>query len=360
MKVFAIKLILPLFLFAGCAKRKTDEIIVPHLTVNFYHQSLDKINKTLKRNPLNLELNQQKIYYCSRLNWPKTCVYALDALVKQKGMSYELLNKYITYYKTQKQYDLLINFVTKWKKKYRLTNDMRRTYIIALINQNMSQNVFHELKKYLENTHDLGDYVFVGDQYLAIGDSVMATFYYSKVYNQAKNHHLLPRQYGYLLIKYGRVNLGLDMLENYVKRNPEDLKLNIDLAFLYKKYYRIDKAMNILKSYKQEDTTTYLLIKWYEENAKWDSASYYIDKLIEKKPRDRKAWWTKANMYEKRGRLSYSLKYFNKLIDINPQDTMAINKIASIRRKIEYYNRLKFERNKLEVIELKTLKKINR
>ena len=83
----------------------------------------------------------------------------------------------------------------------------------------------------------------------------------------------------------------------------------------------------------------------------WDSAAFVLQRIVLKDTANRKPIWKLGRLYEERGLLFRSLQYFETLIDLNPNDTIAQQKIDLIQRKIAYLQRLKFEENKIPVIE---------
>ena len=102
------------FLILLSCSGKKDRIVVPELERDFYAQALETLDDKLDRDDQDLQLIEQKLYYCERLNWPETCLEALDEYKRQKGMTPQLLDQYIVYYLNQESYASLLDIIERW------------------------------------------------------------------------------------------------------------------------------------------------------------------------------------------------------------------------------------------------------
>lgn len=330
-------------------------IIVHKLESNFYNKALDRIDEELKSDISNERLIDQKLYYCEQLEWPTTCISALDTYKSQHGMSNQLLEQYVAYYSKHQQYQLLINTVDSWSQAYDLKDQFHQPLIEALVSLRKKKRASIELRNYMIGKTSPIDLEFASRQYLLLGDTTMSTFYLGRLFKTDSTNELMV-EYGKVLITLGFKQKGFFLLESMThhKMNNEDYHLM--LARLYEKHENLEKAIATAKSYTATDTISYLISDWYLRLNQWDSAVNYINTVIERDSANTKAIWKKARMYENRGLLVSSLKFYNELYNQNPTDTITSYRIDLIQRKIAYLQRKKFEESKIQIREIEPLK----
>lgn len=349
-----LKLILLLILFS-CNSPKKDKIVVPELHAGFYSNALDQINEKLKSDPKNTRLVDQKIFYCEQLGWPTTCISALDTYKQVYGMTNQLVKQYITYYQRHERYQLLLEVFDKWDEEYGLKREYVKTYIDCLSRMGNRKRAFNELRQYLIDHQSTEDLVFASTQYLRLYDTALASLNLSKLYRRDAQNELMW-EYGNILFELGYQELGFEVLGEFLKGNPTNAEMQLTFARLLAQANRNDEARAALKPYINRDTVAYLLADWYLKDSMWDSAGLILKKVIANDSSKRKPIWKAARLYEDRGWFSYSMSYYEYLVELNPADTLARQRIDLIQRKIAYLQRLKFEENKIPTIELQPKK----
>ena len=348
------KLILLLILFS-CTSPKQDKIVVPELHAGFYSNALDQINDKLKSDPNNTRLVDQKLFYCEQLGWPTTCISALDTYKQLYGMTNQLVKQYITYYQRHERYQLLLEVFDKWNEEYGLKKEYTKTYIDCLSRTGNRKRAFNELRQYLIDHQSTDDFVFASTQYLRLQDTALAALNLSKLYKKGTQNELMW-EYGNILFELGYQEFGFEVLDDFVKSNPTNESMQLTYARLLEEANRNHEARAAIKPFSERDTIAYLLADWYLKDQMWDSAGLILEKVIEKDSSKRKPIWKAARLYEDRGWFSYSMSYYEHLIEMNPTDTLAAQRIDLIQRKIAYLQRLKFEENKIPIIELQPKK----
>jgi hypothetical protein len=349
-------LVLAIFVvFFSCSNPRTDQIIVPKLEANFYSSALGRINDELKSTPDNPKLVEQKLYYCQQLDWPTTCVSALDAYKSQHGMTNQLIEQYIFYYSRHHRYQLLVDIIEKWSEEYDLKDKFHQPLIEALVKLGKKDRATLELRNYMIGRSMLGDFEFASSQYLSMGDTLLSTYYLGKL-EKLDPTNILMIDYGQLLISLNYSNLGFRVLEMVSPYQLDNRDFNLMLARLYAQYSSFENARNLIKPFSDEDTISYLIADWYMQESKWDSAIQIVNTVIKQDSLNTKAIWRKARIYENRGWLATSLTYFNSILEIQPQDSITSNRINLIQRKIAYLQRKKFEENKIQIREIEPIK----
>lgn len=352
MRGFIFILILVLI---GCSSPSKDRIIVPKLHAGFYADALERINDELKSDPDDERLVDQKIFYCEQLQWPTTCISALNVYKESNGMTNQLVKQYIAYYKQHERYQLLLEVIDRWGKEYDLEDEFTETYIDCLTRLDRKELATIELKEYLKNKQSLEAILFVSNQYLQLEDTAMAAYNLGKLYKLDKANDLMW-DYGRILVSLGYIELGLSILNSFVNQHPNDFDIQLVYALLLEQTDRNSDARKVLKPFAAKDTVAYLLVDWYKKDLMWDSATYVLNEVVANDSTVRKPIWKLGRLYEDRGWFLSALPYFEYLLELDPVDTLAQQRIDLIQRKIAYLQRLKFEESKIPTIELQPKK----
>lgn len=339
----------------GCATPAKDKIIVPKLHAGFYSDALQRINEELESDPNDERLVDQKLFYCEQLDWPETCISALDAYKATNGMTNQLVEQYIVYYKKHEQYQLLLEVINQWEEEYDLESQYREIYIDCLTRLGEKSSAFIELKEYLKEHQTSEAITFASGQYLTLNDTALAAYNLGKLYKLSPESDLMW-EYGIILIELGYEQIGFEVMDEFVSKNSADSAIQISYAKLLKSANQNERARNLLKPYTNEDSIAFILAGWYKNDLLWDSASYVLSNIVAKDSLARKPFWELGRLYEDRGWYLSSIRYFEYLIEIDPGDTLAQQRIDLIQRKIAYLQRLKFEESKIPTIELKPKK----
>lgn len=356
MRVKSVPIFILIVFTFSCAVKEKDQIIIPVIGTSFYDQALDQINLDLKNDKTNAQLIEQKIYYCDYLNWPRGCVDALNEYKRQNGMSQTLLDQYIKYYSTHEQFEELLTVLDSWKSTFPVGEVYLKEEIRAYTSMGRKNVGFKLLRNYLSKNDTFEGWVFASDRYLELQDTLMAAYALGKVYKEDSLHQLISDHYGYILVDLGHKDIGLELLEDVARRDSTNLNLNFSISLLAEENDRLDIARSSIQSHLDEDMIAFRVANLYKQELLWDSAHNIMNQVIDRDSLNTSAWFLKAQLYEDRGWLSQSLNYYNHVLYLSPEDSITQDRIQSVRRKIAYLQRLKFEENKLPLQELKSKK----
>ncbi len=355
-----MRLLIPgiVLFFLSCAPKR-DRIVVPVVNNDFYSKALLRIDEDLEDDENNLKLVEQKLYYCDLLDWPATCISALDEFKRQKGMTPQLLDQYIIYYSQHEQYQPLLDVIDRWSPQFDLEEEYRKERILGLVRSSMRDEAFTYLQVYMADRNEAPDVKFAASSYLELKDTLMASFFMSRLSDLVPNDELVLDIYPYLLFDLGYVEKAFEMLERKAVADPTNYLFHSDLADKYESTGRFASARTKLKNFIEIDSVVYRITDLYLKDDSWDSAHRTMNILIDRDSLNRDAWFKKARMYEDRGWLSYSLNYYDHVVYLNPNDSIALERAALVRQKIAYLQRLKFEENQLPLPVLKSKRLIN-
>ena len=130
-----------------------------------------------------------------------------------------------------------------------------------------------------------------------------------------------------LLINQNKIVPAKTLLEETLKRFPEEEDLELVLAQIYKNEGKNEKAIRIadriLKQDPKNQRANYLLLTLFLDDKKWKEAEKYAQKVIEltdkSKTEDLKSTYVLIGLeYAKAGNFTEGLKYLNKAQEISP------------------------------------------
>lgn len=330
---------------------------MPELTSGFYTNALTEINAKLKSDPSNVNLIEQKLYYCDQLDWPTTCISALNEYKAKFGMTNQLIEQYLEYYQINQRHQLIVEVIERWNDEFDLIDQYQLPFIESLVLTGKKERAKRELRAYLISNDNESALSFASLQYLMMQDTTMAIYNLSKL-NKLNSLHPLMLDYGDLLISKNRFVKGFNAIENCSETFKGDEQANLRIARIYERQNWLKDARNKIKPFIASDTMAYMVADWYRRELLWDSSIMYIDSVIVRDSLNLKAWWKRARAYEDRGWLSYSLRYFDKMIEIDSTDSLAIKRKQLIQQKIAYLQRKKFEESKVPILDIQP-RKIN-
>lgn len=348
-----------LLILVSCTPKREDKIVIPEVGESFYSQALQRINEDLEGDEHNLHLVEQKIYYCDYLEWPSTCVDALDEFKRQKGMTAQLLDQYATYFLKHQQYEQLLNVINRWAGEFDFKESYWKYQVLASTKLAMNNEASALLRRYMSKRSSLRDIKFAAERFIEMEDTLMSSYYLGKLMKLDPSDVLVVRNYALMLFDLGYQEKAFEILDDFSVLNPNDFEFNYALSSRYAKAGYLAKARDKLKPFAASDTITYELANLHMLSNEWDSAHLYIDRILERDSLNKRAWLTKATLYEQRGWLNYSLNYFNHVLYLYPTDTIAQVKAATVERKIAYLQRKKIEENQLPLLNIESKKIIN-
>lgn len=325
---------------------------------DIFKDAFHDIEEELQQRPNDIALAEQKIVYCEELDWPESCIDALTVKRNNSGLSSQLIKKFLDYHIKNGHHQRIVELIFRWDDSFGIKKEYFNAYIKALNELTIYDSLKVELPEYLLKNQSPKDHILAAKTYLAIGDTLLSIYYFSKIFNQGIITPDFQYLYPNLLFKTGNASRAFEAMETYLSAYPTDTSYALGISKRYEDSLKLQSARQVLEPYFKKDTIAFRIAELYKKEQKWDSAIYTLDKVINVDPSHRKALWRRARYYEDRGWLSYSLQFFEQMIQMDATDTSAIQRRNLINRKIAYLLRKKNEEEKLPIIELQP-KKIN-
>jgi tetratricopeptide (TPR) repeat protein len=267
-------------------------------------------------------------------------------------MTTSLIYQYLDYHTVNHHYQRIVDLINRWDGVFGLKDRYYNEYITALYETSSFDSLRIELPDYLLEEDLPERHLMAARTYTAVGDTLLGIYFYSKYRNTFPNSEIIPEEYIPILFRTKLAERGKQILRDYL----EEVQ-NVSLAYWLSEQYEKDSsyldARLVLKDYATtDDSLTYRISALYKAEQKWDSAILYVDHVLKKDSTDRDALWKMGRLYEDRGWLSYSRRFFVQMIKMDSLDTAAVNQLNVIDRKIAYLQRKKFEESKLPLKEL--------
>lgn len=348
-------LFLTLVFVFSCQSADYNKIVVPQLNAGFYTNALTEIDKKLRTDADGEKLHSQKLYYCERLDWPTSCLSALEREKDLSGMTVQLAENFVRYYVNHADYTELKTFIDRWNSEFDLYQKNQRWYIKGLIMDAEYERAQVHLRGYLSTVQDTATLAFAAEQYLFLGDTVLANFYLSNLYSESTDHPLVY-QYASFLFRANKHVKGQEVIKSYAKNNELSLTQAFQASTSLRKHGYLKDAISLLKPHHFVDSAAFFLSDIYISAAQFDSSILVLDSVIARNPANLKARWKKARAFEDKGWYSYATSLLEDILELDSSNLEAKERVTLIQRKIAYLQRQKREVIVPPKIELKPIK----
>ena len=354
MKELGIKLFILLFAIS-CQSTDNQRIIVPELTADFYAEALSDLDRKLASDADNEKLIRQKLYYCERLEWPISCLSALEYEKNRAGMTHQLADNYVYYFIKHQQFELLGDFIDEWNSQFDLYEKNQKSFIYGLTYSRQFGRAQTHLRDYLSKHTDTSALAFASQQYLEMQDTILAVYCLANLYADAPEHPLMY-QYGNILFKLNEHERAFQAMEHYRVNHSISYEDAFGIAMTYSSKGYLKPAIGILKPYCCQDTVSFFISDMHKRSFEFDSSVMYLDSVIIADPKNLRALWKKSRAFEDKGWFSYALSLLEDITEIDTNHQEAQKRIDLIQRKIAYLQRQKREDLIPPALELKPIK----
>lgn len=343
--------------FGACQTGGEFKIIIPEPTESFFQKTIKEIDSQLADDPQNATLHRKKLYPCEYAGWPSSCLRSLKA-ASSKGMSRQLAEQYIAYYRQQGQFDEITAFIRKWDPYFFLYKDHKGSYIRGLLQTKSTKEAYLHLRQWLHRSKDAETLAFASQAYMQMGDTVLCTYALTLLHEEAPLHDLMY-DYVLLLISQRQLQKAYGILQGEWIARKLSIQNALSLAFVFEQNGWKDEAIEILTPHQAQDTAIFYLSSLHISSGRLRQGVALLDAILNEDPTDRQALWKKAMAYENRGWLTAANSSFEALVEAHPEDSAAQKHLLQNQRKIAYLQRQKRREAMPPLLELKSLKPIN-
>lgn len=341
-------ILLLLIFLLSCSNSKDHPIEAPTITGDFYAKALKQIEAEYKEKPSE-RLLRQKLYYFEKLNWPKESIDDLNIFLEKNGLDEMIVDLFLQYYLNNEEYSALTQMLDKWEFYHGLNEELSQYRVLANYRANGLKGAKELIKSYSQKFRSKTSFEFVVDQTLEIGDTLLLKSFLEELFSLDPSNDRIQKAYVPILLHeedYKGAYQKLITVKSKVKNENKDYLMSLTLYGLDS----VQQAKNRLKNY-DEKRSRLQLSEWFRTERRFDSAIYFLDKII-LKDSSRNLLLTKGEILEERGWFSSSYTIFNHLIASDTTDSIAINKAAIVARKIAYLRNLKEAERQIPIPEL--------
>lgn len=343
----------------GCAKPEKSKIYVPIDQGEIVQISLDGLLELAEQNPDDEVAVQSCLYYCTLAEWPLSCQNLLEQQKNQKSLDQTLLLQFISFFNQHSRHSELVKMVNAQQERWVLPMKHRKMLILSLLALDSGSLARSELNLMLkeENSHE--NHEFAGLQFLKLGDSIRAIYHLNKTFkaDPARGSMLM---YGQLLLNLGYEERGVNVLESYFEAKNEEPQAQVNqlalkIGTIYEYYGMYGRAREKIAGSNQTEDR-YKLAHLYYLDDLLDSALVSLNLVLEIDSGNFQAVSLKAKIFEDKGMLSSSLKWYQAALILDPSDSIIMTRVTDLRRKMAYLQRKKFEEQKTLLLQLESKK----
>ncbi len=355
-----IYLLLLLILVCACNVRPTEDPIVrPVISAAFYQESARQLEEELKTDTANFDYIRLQLDYYQRLNWPPAASRAVARARKVLPLDPLVAKMYADYYFKNAQFTALNGlfdqldttfFSQNWMDRYRV-----KTYL------EMGQS--HRAVAVLEGMMGLygGDRelaFWAGKVYLSAADTASAFLYLREARDDYRLDEEFLRLYLPLLLHQQKLTEVIYLSEDYLFAVDATPSMRL---FLAQQLYAAG-AMQFAKDQVWQSINReglFVLSHWYQWERKWDSAHYCLDRILLANDADLPALLRKGEVDHTRGWLARSLRYYERVLEVDSTNVTALAERDQINRKIAYLRRIREAQRDIPVLDLEGKKEVN-
>lgn len=366
-KVLYIHLVLIVStLFLGCEKNfsryKVGE--VPEANEVFQENYLEKINKAIESSPSNAELyyiKAAKLLESKKNNSALRSIEKALALMKNEdAKKYYLLAAKI--YAENQKYDKALEQI---KSVQKLEQTSANTDALMA-------DIFWRQGE-LEKADSISKIAVAKDPYNSAYYKIRGDILWSKNDTlAAKNTLLKSIELGPASATYQKIleiylaskeyNDAFQVLNHLIRLHPDDLSLSYRKAEIYSNIDKKEDARSVYRDIIQKhpgsEEAYFNLSDMYFENLRYDSAIYFQNQLIARDSTMAQPYLNMARIYDRRFWYTLARDYYNRFLQLDPDNLLARQELEQVESKIRYVNRLQQERERLSnASNLRTIKK---
>ncbi len=339
------KVILVALVVVSCQSNSSDRIDIPENMPLSQHNLLEQILEKSRSNPTDERLLMQGLYYCEELEWPELCEESLLRAKKRWGLTDELTDKLVGYYLNNGNFDELQSIL-----KSAVETRPRLEAKIRIATQK-KEDINGLLNRYSIHYKDIEATIFAINSYLEIKDTAQSIVHFEKL-NTLDSMNELLRSFHPILMARNKFAESIYFVNNQLVNSPNDTTLLIDLAISLYEKNETDSAKNILRRMNSSRNHE-LLATWFKKENNWDSTLFYLDKMLIRNPSSRSLLLDKAETLESKRWVTKSLMYYERVLQMDPSDSVMQARVEIVRRKVAYLRQIKEKKELPLLINLK-------
>lgn len=343
----------------GCiGKKERTPIIIPEVSEGYYLEAARNLSKDLDADTLKEDILKQQLSYYEKSGWPLEAAKPIRLGKKLLFADPVFQKQCVAYHKTHDQHLSIIEYAQELSKYNQLPVWLQQELIDALISLGYKKSVSTNLDEYLHVNQSPEDFLFAGERFLQIGDTLLSVFYFEKARKSITIHPSYVQHHIPMLLGNDLPDKALEVaLDHQSEKYMVTSESKLMLAEIYARLGNSEMVRSTLLN-QPDDKMLLTLSDWYYRSAQWDSAHAALDRILVTNPRNLNALYRKGSIDEERGWLTRSLGSYNQILEIDSTQLEARERIREVQGKIAYLRKIQELKREIPVLDL-TPKKSN-
>ncbi len=341
-------------ILVSCSPKQKDKIITPSLDSDFYVRSIAQIESEIENNPEDARLIKLQLSYYEKLNWPEEAERPIERAKVLLGLDPTFISQQIGFYQVNERRKSLLDLIDELERMGEVSPELKRTKLEIRMALATDNQLIDDLQNFQPDS-TVQDYLLMARGYLSIGDTVGALQFLFPAPEMGLLTMDQVSDFIPALSNLDDVQGGITFLVSVAEQTRLTRSGNRLLAQLY--YQLGDTAIAKSTLLGDMDREEYLIAsQWYRNEKKWDSASLYINKLLQADSTDSEALMIAGDLFQDRGFFRTSLTFYNKLLTIDSTDQTVLEQVELVNRKIAYLQKIRNSQRDIPMLQLDSKK----
>ncbi|MFY0690166.1 MAG: hypothetical protein JXQ90_23535 [Cyclobacteriaceae bacterium] len=342
------------FLFSCGASQSDVAIVVPQIDQEFYEKSIVSLEEQIEAFPEEPKYIKLQLSYYRELGWPKDARQAIERARGLLGDDPLFFNQMLEYYFENNQHLLIIDIIEERERIGTISRSLLQRKIASLVELGQSIRAEQSLVEFVKDTLSDEETLLCARAYRQMNDTAKALDYYERISNSDDYRLTVGMESAGMLNALGKHEACIQLLE-MIDAGLLSATLRQELADAYYSIGERNKAVSLLIN-QVDESSLLLLSDFYALEEDWDSVQYAYNQILQHAPDNRNILIAAGNMNQNRGYFTYSLGFYNKLLELDSTDQYAIDQVDLVNRKIAYLQKIRESAKEIPVLELNTKK----
>ncbi|WP_421895551.1 tetratricopeptide repeat protein [Marinoscillum sp.] len=341
-------------ILAGCTDHQKYPITEVSVGPDYYLTALRSINSEIRDKPRDVLLRKKRLYINQKLRWPEEADADLDFIISNAGLDQEIYSYGQDYFRTHHLYEKMLDYVGYWEELNGFSGDNLQWRVIALSGLGREREAQNHLWDLVQvSKGDPEKLTFAARTYLGMEDTTRALYAFSNLSRADSNHPSVLHDYVPLLLEHSQFEEAGRVLER-LQINDDDPEGQMLAAKTFYELGKSEQAHSRLRALKSSEVY-YRRAMWYKLDNQWDSATHYLDLVIQKDSSSR-ALLAKAEIYENQGYLNQSYAISSLVFEKDSTNSIAEEMARNVGRKIAYLRSLREREKRIPILDISSKK----
>ncbi len=343
-----------ILVLAGCSDHQRYPISEVSVGPDYYLTALKAINSEIRDKPKDVLLRKKRLFINQKLRWPEEADDDLNFIISNAGLDQEVYLYGQDYFRTHHLYEKMLDYVAHWEELNGFSGDNLQWRVIALSGLGREKEAQNHLWDLIQvSKEDPEKLTFAARTYLKMQDTTRALYAFSNLSRADSDHPSVLHTYVPLLLEHNQFEEAGKVLER-LQISVDDAEGQMLAAKTLYELGRSEQAHSRLRVLKSLEVY-YQRAIWYKQDNQWDSATYYLDLVIQQDSSSR-ALLAKAEIFENQGYLNQSYALSSLVFEKDSTNSIAEEMARNVGRKIAYLRSLREREKRIPILDISSKK----